>query len=229
MARITAKITAFLIKNELEIGNPPWKPMKGIMPASDFTKSSSMLESHKKYNHRHYQILDDEQKAGLLMEKDSFHNFWEHEEKTSTADIQMMFFNKTEQGMKTEMTNAKCNKTTNILKGKIKTPIVCNDKHLNGMIELSDSAGIVAAKVGCSSENKNFLLDGFVKEKHICTRSLTKEYYLSACMDDCLLVGLDLLNIVKLETLNQKNRRKACAGQAKSNILNSSIFEKHEE
>ena len=54
--------------------------MKGTIRAISFVKAYSMLENHKQHDHCHRQNLDDEQKSGLLMEKDSFNNFWEHEE-----------------------------------------------------------------------------------------------------------------------------------------------------
>ena len=97
------------------------------------------------------------------------------------------------------MTKTKVSEIMNMLRGNVKTPVVHSENRMDSLIGLPDSTGIAAMKVGCSPENKNFLLDGFVKEKDIFASSLTKECCLSARMGDCLLVGFYLLNLVKLE------------------------------
>lgn len=144
------------------------------------------------------------------MEKALFNDFREHEDMISVDEIEMVIFNKTAKGMKSEMTKTKAGKIIKILKGTVKSPMICSNEHLDESMNLSDSAGIAAVKVGCSQMNKNFLLEDFAQDKSIFTRPLSKECCLSARMDDCLLVGLGMLSIVKLETLNQKTiaRRK---------------------
>ena len=132
------------------------------------------------------------------MEKDLFNNFWDHEKKTSANEVQLIIFNKSVEVIETEMTKTKASEIINMLRGNVKTPLVRSEKHMDGLIELPDSTRIAAVKVGCSPENKNLLLDRFVKEKDIFASSLTKECCLSMHTDDYLLVGIDFLNVVKL-------------------------------
>ena len=54
--KITTKTTVFLIKNELEVGKPPWKPIKGIIPTIPFVNDCSTLENQKQHNNCHHQI-----------------------------------------------------------------------------------------------------------------------------------------------------------------------------
>ena len=180
-------MTTFLIKNESEVGIPPWKLMKGIMPTMPFVSACSILENHNQCNHCHNKTLDDEQKEILIMEKALFNDFWENENKISTNEIEIVIFNRTVKGVKSEMTKTKTDKIIKTLRGNVKSLMACSNKHLDDLMNLTDSVGIVVVKVGCSPVNKNFLLDGFVKEKSIFTRSLSKDHFLSACMDDCLL------------------------------------------
>ena len=61
------------------------------------------------------------------MEKALFNFFWENEEKTSTNEIELAIFNKTVEGMKSEMTKTKANKITSMLRGNVKLPIACSN------------------------------------------------------------------------------------------------------
>ena len=167
------------------------------------------------------------------MEKALFHGFWEHEEKVSVKDINVVIFNNSVYGMKTEMTEKKADQIISMLNGDINIPQTCTDNFIKKMINLSDSFGIVAFKLGCSPINKNFLLDGFVKDKCVFSRSLTKEYFLSACIDNNMLVGAHFLKVVNLHQMNHKiiTRRKPGRPQTTSSIhryLNKVMLEEKE-
>ena len=176
LPQTTAKITTFLVKNELDVGVSPWRPVEGVMPSAPFIRACSVFESFEHHRRCHHEVLNDEQKEGSIMEKALLKDFWENENNVSTGEIEVVIFDKTAKGVAPEVASAKTNEAAKAWKGTAQSPGARSSKCLDGLMSLPDSVGVAVVKIGRSQESENFLLGGFVEDESIFSRSLSKEH-----------------------------------------------------
>ena len=176
------------------------------MTGSMFMKAISWKEQWAAtYQHTHIVRLNDEEKYLLIQEPALFKGFFDNDP-MDVDSIDIVTFNKTTFGMKTAMDRKKVKKIIMTLTGKSNTPLRITKEHLLEIKKFTNSFGIVAVKIGCSDENNNKMLGNFMKIDgcNVWVRSLTKFFYINACVDSDSLVVLDYLDVMDLKFMSEK-------------------------